>query len=104
MNNQEMESIKKLSTKTFYDMTKYLYVAGMLIYKEQGDHELVASIMLDNNRTESYLSHVKDHLAKCFDGYMEEAGKRERLIYVDMDKVMCEMRYVHTQALFFSMS
>ncbi|MBA0187133.1 hypothetical protein H4F64_20905 [Pectobacterium brasiliense] len=104
MNNQEMESIKKLSTKTFYDMTKYLYTAGMLIYKEQGDHELVASIMLDNNRTESYLSHVKDHLAKRFDGYMEEAGKRERLIYVDMDKVMHEMRYVHTQALLFSMS
>ncbi|MBS4429261.1 hypothetical protein E2566_14005 [Pectobacterium punjabense] len=104
MNNKEMEIIKQLSTKIFYDMTKYLYVAGMLIYKEQGDHELVASIMLDNNRTESYLSHVKDYLAKRFDGHMEEAGKRERLIYVDMDKVMHEMRYVHTQALLFSMS
>lgn len=65
---------------------------------------MVASIMLDNNRTESYLAHVKDYLAKRFDGHMEEAGKRERLIYVDMDKVMHEMRYVHTQALLFSMS
>ncbi len=35
---------------------------------------------------------------------MEEVGKRERLIYVDMDKVMSEMRYVHTKALLFSMS
>ncbi|EHX98911.1 hypothetical protein ECDEC15B_5144 [Escherichia coli DEC15B] len=48
--------------------------------------------------------HVKEYLEKRFDKHMEEAGKRERLIYVDMDKVMHEMRYVHTQALLFSMS
>ncbi|CAI1968398.1 hypothetical protein R9J58_17575 [Escherichia coli] len=104
MNNQEMKSIKELSTKTFFAMAKYFYVAGILIYKEQGDHELVASIMLDNNRTESYLSHVKDYLAKRFDGHMEEAGKRERLIYVDMDKVMLDMKTVHVKALLFSIS
>ncbi|HDQ4846854.1 TPA: hypothetical protein P9I66_005622 [Klebsiella pneumoniae] len=48
--------------------------------------------------------HVKEYLAKRFDEHMEEAGKRERLIYVDMDKVMFQMRYVHTKALLFSMS
>ncbi|CAI1687348.1 MAG: hypothetical protein E7C46_17475 [Klebsiella grimontii] len=104
MNDQEMKSIKDSSTKTFYAMAKYLYITGVRIYKEQGDHELVASIMLDNNRTESYLAHVKDYLAKRFDGHMEEAGKRERLIYVDMDKVMLEMKNVHIKALLFSMS
>lgn len=104
MKNQKIKDIKESSTKTFTEMAKYLYVAGMLIYKEQGDHELVASIILDNNRTKSYLSHVKDHLAKRFDGYMEEAGKRERLIYVDMDKVILEMKSVHMKALLFGMS
>lgn len=104
MNNKEMKSIKESSTKTFTEMAKYLYATGMWIYKEQGDHELVASIMLDSNRTESYISYVKEYLAKRFDEHMKEAGKRERLIYVDMDKVMHEMRYVHTQALLFSMS
>jgi hypothetical protein len=54
--------------------------------------------------TESYISRVKEYRAKNFDEHMEEAGKRERLIYVDMDKVMFEMRYVHTKALLFSMS
>lgn len=102
MNNQKTKDIKESSTKTFIEMTKYFYVAGMLIYKEQGEHELVASIMLDNNRTESYLAHVKDYLAKRFDGHMEEAGKRERLIYVDIDKVMLEMKAVHVKALLFS--
>nr|WP_249642825.1 hypothetical protein [Pectobacterium carotovorum] len=65
---------------------------------------MLAAIMLDSDRTELYLSHVKDYLAKRFDEHMKEAGKRERLIYVDMNKVMHEMRYVHTQALIFSMS
>ncbi|HCU1273313.1 TPA: hypothetical protein OUG33_005377, partial [Klebsiella pneumoniae] len=74
------------------------------IYKEQEEHEILAAIMLDSNRTESYILHVKEYLAKRFDEHMEEAGKRERLIYVDMDKVMFEMRYVHTKALLFSMS
>ncbi|QHQ16316.1 hypothetical protein GMW39_10860 [Pectobacterium parmentieri] len=104
MNNLEMKNIKNSSTKTFYAMAKYFYVTGILIYKEQRDHELAASIMLDNNRTESYLSHVKDYLAKRFDGHMEEAGKRERLIYVDMDKVILEMKSAHIKALLFSMS
>jgi hypothetical protein len=104
MKNKKIKDIKESSTKNFTEMAKYLYVTGIQIYEGQGDHELVASIMLDNNRTESYLSHVKDYLAKRFDEHMEEAGKRERLIYVDMDKVMHEMRYVHTQALIFSMS
>ncbi|HID7224004.1 hypothetical protein AB8T93_11685 [Klebsiella pneumoniae] len=104
MKNQKIKDIKESSTKTFTEMAKYFYVTGMLIYKEQGDHELVASIMLDNNRTESYLSHVKDYLAKRFDGHMEEAGKRERLIYVDMEEVMLEMKSVHVKALLFSVS
>ena len=96
MNNKEMKTIKYSSTKAFYAMAKHLYVTGIRIYKEQGDHELVASIILDNDKTESYISHVKD--------YMEEAGKRESLIYVDMDKVMVEMKRVHIKALLFSMS
>lgn len=104
MNNQKTKDIKESSTKTFIEMAKCLYVMGMQIYEGQGDYELLASIILDNNRTDSYLSHVKDYLAKRFDGHMEESGKIERLIYVDMDKVMHEMRYVHTQALLFSMS
>ncbi|EHG6848961.1 hypothetical protein I9E57_005151, partial [Salmonella enterica] len=63
-----------------------------------------AYIILDNDKTESYISHVKDYLAKYFDEHMEEAGKRESLIYVDMDKVMVEMKRVHIKALLFSMS
>ncbi|ACX87359.1 hypothetical protein Pecwa_1564 [Pectobacterium parmentieri WPP163] len=35
---------------------------------------------------------------------LEEAGKRERLIYVDMDKVILEMKSAHIKALLFSMS
>ncbi|MFE8152953.1 hypothetical protein RBA63_13875 [Brenneria goodwinii] len=104
MNNQEMKNIKESSTKTFAAMAKNLYITGMRIYKEQEEYEVLASIMLDSNRTESYILHVKEYLATRFDEHMEEAGKRERLIYVDMDKVMFEMRYVHTKALLFSMS
>lgn len=36
MNNQKTKDIKESSTKTFIEMAKYFYVAGMLIYKEQG--------------------------------------------------------------------
>lgn len=104
MNDQEMKSIKDSSTKAFYAMAKYLYITGVRIYKEQGDHELVASIILDKNRTESYLLHVKDYLSKRFDEHMEETGKKERLIYVGMDKVMLEMKNVHIKALLFSVS
>lgn len=104
MKNQKSKDIKELSIKTFTAMAKNLYITGIRIYKEQEEHELLTSIMLDSNRTESYISHVKEYLAKRFDEHMDEAGKRERLIYVDMDKVMFEMRYVHTKALLFSMS
>lgn len=100
----KMKNIKESSTNIFTAMAKNLYITGIRIYKEQEDYEVLEAIMLDSNRTESYLSHVKEYLAKRFDGHMEEMGKRERLIYVDMDKVMHEMRYVHTQALLFSMS
>ncbi|RUR90056.1 hypothetical protein [Pectobacterium polaris] len=104
MNNQEMKNIKESSTNIFTAMAKNIYITGIRIYKEQKEHEVLAAIMLDSDRTESYLSHVKEYLAKRFDEHMGEVGKRERLIYVDMDKVMSEMRYVHTQALIFSMS
>lgn len=104
MNTEELNNIKDSSTKVFTVMAKNLYITGIRIYKEQEELELLASIMLDSNRTESYISHVKEYLAKRFDEHMKEAGKRERLIYVDMDKVMFEMRYVHTKALLFSMS
>lgn len=104
MNSNEMKNIKESSTNIFTAMAKNLYITGIRIYKEQEDYEVLEAIMLDSNRTESYLSHVKEYLAKRFDEHMEDAGKRERLIYVDMDKVMHEMRYVHTQALLFSMS
>ncbi|MBN3059400.1 hypothetical protein H4F35_06540 [Pectobacterium versatile] len=104
MNNQEMKSIKESSTNIFAAMAKNLYITGIRIYKEQEEYEVLAAIMLDDDRTESYIFHVKEYLAKRFDEHMEEAGKRERLIYVDMDKVMHEMRYVHTQALLFNMS
>jgi len=102
MNNQEMNSIKESSTKTFSAMAKNLYIMGMEIYKEQEEYELLASIMLDKDRTESYILHVKEHLAKRFDEHMEESGKNERLIYVDMNKVILEMRDVHIKALLFS--
>ncbi|QDX97082.1 hypothetical protein EGD00_14695 [Pectobacterium carotovorum subsp. carotovorum] len=104
MNSNEMKSIKESSTNIFTAMAKNLYITGIRIYKEQEELEVLAAIMLDSNRTEAYLSHVKEYLAKRFDEHMKEAGKRERLIYVDMDKIMHEMRYVHTQALLFSMS
>ncbi|HFP9446852.1 TPA: hypothetical protein ACHOZW_005580 [Raoultella ornithinolytica] len=104
MNTEELNNIKDSSTKVFTAMAKNLYITGIRIYKEQEEHELLSSIMLDSNRTESYISHVKEYLAKRFDELMAEAGKRERLMYVDMDKVMFEMRYVHTKALLFSMS
>ncbi|RSW76682.1 hypothetical protein EGH62_21440 [Klebsiella aerogenes] len=104
MNTEELNNIKDSSTKAFTAMAKNLYITGIRIYKEQEEHEILAAIMLDSNRTESYILHVKEYLAKRFDEHMEEAGKRERLIYVDMDKVMFEMRYVHTQALLYSMS
>lgn len=103
MNSNEMKNIKESSTNIFTAMAKNLYITGIRIYKEE-ELEVLAAIMLDSERTESYLSHVKEYLAKRFDEHMEEVGKRERLIYVDMDKVMHEMRYVHTQALLFSMS
>ena len=104
MNSNKMKNIKESSTNIFTAMAKNLYISGIRIYKEQEELEVLAAIMLDSNKTESYLSHVKDYLAKRFDEHMKEMGKRERLIYVDMDKVMHEMRYVHTQALLFSMS
>lgn len=99
-----MKNIKDSSTNIFTAMEKNLYITGIRIYKEQEELEVLTAIMFDSDRTESYLSHVKKYLAKHFDEHMEEAGKRERLIYVDMDKVFHEMRYVHTQALLFSMS
>lgn len=51
MNNQEMNSIKESSTKTFSAMAKDIYIMG--IYKEQEEYNLLASIMLDKDRTES---------------------------------------------------
>ncbi len=90
------------SLKTSIKTITYLSDTGCL--EIQGASLVLEAIMLDSNRTESYLLHVKEYLEKRFDKHMEEAGKRERLIYVDMDKVMHEMRYVHTQALLFSMS
>ena len=99
-----MKNINESSTNIFTTMAKNLYISGIRIYKEQGELEVLAAIMLDSDRTELYISHAKDYLARRFDEHMEEMGKRERLIYVDMDKVMHEMRYVHTQALLFSMS
>ncbi|MDA8505348.1 hypothetical protein NNO02_23265 [Citrobacter sp. Awk 2] len=104
MNTEELNNIKDSSTKVFTAMAKNLYITGIRIYKEQEEYEVLAAIMLDNDRAESYMLHVKEYLAKRFDEHMEEVVKRERLIYVDMDKVMCEMRYVHTQALLFSMN
>lgn len=104
MNTEELNNIKDSSTIVFTAMAKNLYITGIRIYKEQEDYEVLAAIMLDSNRTESYILHVKEYLAKRFDEHMKEAGKRERLIYIDMDKFMFQMRYVHTQALLFSMS
>lgn len=104
MNSQEMKNIKESSTNIFAAMAKNLYITGIRIYKEQEEYEVLAAIMLDSNRTGSYILHVKEYLEKRFDEHMEEAGKREKLIYVDMDKVMFEMRYIHSQALLFSLS
>lgn len=104
MNSNEMKNIKDSSTNIFTAMAKNLYITGIRIYKEQEELEVLAAIMLDSDRTELYLSHVKEYLAKRFDEHMEEAGKKERLIYVDMDKVMLEMKSVHIKALLFSMS
>lgn len=102
MNTQEINKMKESSTKAFTAMAKNLYVSGLDIYKEQEEYGLLASIMLDKSRTESYILHVKDYLAKRFDEHMEESGKDERLIYVDMNKVILEMRDVHIKALLFS--
>lgn len=104
MNTEELNNIKDSSTEVFTAMAKNLYITGIRIYKEQEELEVLAAIMLDSDRTESYILHVKEYLAKRFDQHMEEAGKRERLIYVDMDKVMLEMKSVHIKALLFSMS
>ncbi|RJL48943.1 hypothetical protein D5078_02035 [Pectobacterium carotovorum] len=104
MNNQEMKSIKESSTNIFAAMAKNLYITGIRIYKEQEEYEVLAAIMLDRDRTESYISHVKDYLAKRFDEHMKESGEKERLIYVDMDKVILEMKNVHIKALLFGMS
>ncbi len=104
MNSNKMKNIKESSTHIFTAMAKDLYITGIRIDKEQEELEVLTAIMLDSDRTELYLSHVKGYLAKRFDAHMEEMGKRERLIYFDMDKVMHEMRYVHTQALLLSMS
>lgn len=74
-----MKTIKDSSTKAFYAMAKHLYVAGIRIYKEQGDHELVASIILDNDKTESYISHVKDYLANCLMNIWKKLVKEKGL-------------------------
>ena len=79
MNTEELNNIKDSSTKAFTAMAKNLYITGIRIYKEQEELEVLAAIMLDSERTESYLSHVKEYLAKRFDEHMEEVGKRERL-------------------------
>ncbi|CDM89789.1 hypothetical protein [Xenorhabdus bovienii] len=104
MNNQEIKNIKESSTKSFAAMAKNLYIFGLNIYKEQEEYDFLASIMLDKNRTESYILHVKDYLAKRFDEHMEESSKNERLMYVDMDKVIFEMRCIHIKALIFSLT
>jgi hypothetical protein len=61
----------------FTAMAKNLYISGIRIYKEQGELEVLAAIMLDSDRTELYLSHVKDYLAKRFDEHMEEMVKEK---------------------------
>lgn len=104
MNTEELNNIMDSSTKVFTAMAKNLYITGIRIYKEQEEYEVLAAIMLDSDRTESYILHVKEYLAKRFDEHMKEAGKRERLIYADMDKVMVEMKRVHIEAFLFSMS
>ena len=58
MKSQKIKDIKESSTKNFIEMAKCLYVMGMQIYEGQGDYELLASIILDKNSTDSYLSHI----------------------------------------------
>lgn len=79
MNTEELNNIKDSSTKVFTAMAKNLYITGIRIYKEQEEYEVLAAIMLDSDRTESYILHVKEYLAKRFDEHMEEAGKRKGL-------------------------
>lgn len=95
-----MKNINESSTNIFTTMAKNLYISGIRIYKEQGELEVLAAIMLDSDRTELYLSHVKDYLAKRFDEHMEEMGKRERLIYVDMNISHFMHNFIHINSIF----
>lgn len=60
MNTEELNNIKDSSTKVFTAMAKNLYITGIRIYKEQEEYEVLAAIMLDNDRAESYMLHVKE--------------------------------------------
>lgn len=104
MNNQKIKDIKESSTNIFSALTKKYYVEGLDIYREQEEHDFLASIMLEKDRKKSYILHIKNYVAKHFDEYMEELGKNERLMYVDMDRVIIEMRLLHMETLLFIMT
>lgn len=66
-------------------MVRNLYGTILEIYKGLEDYDLFASMMLDNDKRESYILHITDYLANRFDEQIEEDGNNVRLIYVNMN-------------------
>ncbi|EOV9593134.1 hypothetical protein ACN5QE_002946 [Cronobacter sakazakii] len=103
MNNQERSYIEEASTNAFYLLARNLYGTILEIYKGLEDHDLFASMMVDNDKRESYILHITDYLANRFDEQMEEAGNDERLTYVNMNEVISDMRGIHIEILVFGL-
>ena len=113
LHDREKAEILRSALRSFYSQIKagdatikFVFITGITKFTKTGVFSAMNNLY-DISMDQAYatmLGYTDDELESYFDGHMEEAGKRERLIYVDMDKVMLEMKNVHIKALLFSMS
>lgn len=63
--------MKKSSTDIFTDMVKHLYREGLEVYRERKEYDFLISLLLDQDKVDSYLLLVIKKLSKSFDENMK---------------------------------
>ncbi len=100
MDTQEIKKMKKSSTDIFTAMVKHLYREGLEVYRERKEYDFLISLLLDQDKVDSYILLVIKKLSKSFDENMKKNGRNERLKYVNTDKVLSAIRISHFKASF----
>lgn len=81
-------------------MVKHLYREGLEVYRKQKEYDFLISLLLDQDKVDSYIWLVIKNLSKNFDENMKENGRNERLKYVNNDKVLSALQIMHFKASF----